>query len=107
MSLSSNRIKKSVINLLLKLAGGWRPKKLNINTICETSSQNLKQFKVENLFVICTVDVIKESEYLQVLKIWNLLPLEEIPKLVKRLDGIFSRYTEDYINHCKEKCLEG
>ncbi|CAM8956395.1 unnamed protein product [Rhodiola kirilowii] len=105
--LPSNRIKKSVINLLLKLSAGWRPKKLNVDMVCETSSQNMKQFKVENLFVICTVDVIKESQYLQVLKIWNLLPREEIPKLVKRLDGIFSRYTEDYINHCKEKSREG
>ncbi|KAL9678229.1 hypothetical protein QQ045_016069 [Rhodiola kirilowii] len=107
-SLSSNQIKKSVINLLLKLSGGWQPKRLHGDTFFETSSHNLKQFKVENLFVICTVDIIiKESQYLQVLKIWNLLPLEKIPKLVKRLDGIFSRYTEDYIYHCKEKSLDG
>ncbi|CAM8950584.1 unnamed protein product [Rhodiola kirilowii] len=105
--LPSNRIKKSVINLLLRLSAGWRPKKLNVDMVCETSSQNMTQFKVENLFVICTVDVIKESQYLQVLKVRNLLPREEIHKLVKRLDGIFSRYTEDYINHCKEKNREG
>ncbi|CAM8959009.1 unnamed protein product [Rhodiola kirilowii] len=106
-SLSSNQIKKSVILLLLKLSGGWQPKRLH-DIFCETSSHNLKQFKVENFFVIWTVDIIiKESQYLQVFKFWNLLPLEKIPKLVKRLDGIFSQYTEDYINHCKEKSLDG
>jgi len=74
----------------------------------------LKQFKVEGLYVVCAndivkdwSDVVKEFRYRQVLKIWDLLPLEDIPKLIKRLDSMFGKYTDDYINHCKERCLDG
>ncbi|XAR48021.1 RNA helicase [Bertholletia excelsa] len=106
--LASVRTKKSVMNLLLKLSIGWRPKKINVDSVCERSQQIIKQFKVEGRFVICTVDLVKEKEsYIQVLKVWDLLPLEEIPKLKKRLDGIFALYTDDFISHCTDKCLEG
>ncbi|KAJ0078956.1 hypothetical protein Patl1_24392 [Pistacia atlantica] len=105
--MTSDRDKKSVINLLLKLSSGWRPKRRNIDSICESSSHIIKQFKVEGLYTICTIDVVKESNYIQVLKVWDILPLEDVPKLVKRLDDIFVNYTDDYINRCKEKYIEG
>ncbi|XP_031256256.1 uncharacterized protein LOC116114239 isoform X2 [Pistacia vera] len=105
--MTSDRDKKSVINLLLKLASGWRPKRRNIDSVCESSSHIIKQFKVEGLYTICTIDVVKESNYIQVLKVWDILPLEDVPKLVKRLDDIFVNYTDDYINCCKEKYIEG
>ncbi|XP_059624937.1 uncharacterized protein LOC132268175 [Cornus florida] len=105
--LMSVRTKKSVMNLLLKLSSGWRPKRRNVDSVCESSSQIVKQFKVEGLYVVCTIDIVKESRYIQVLKVWDILPLEEISKLVKRLDSIFAIYTDDFINRCKEKCLEG
>lgn len=80
---------------------------MNIGLKCQTSSRSLKQFKVQKFWILCSVEIIKESEYLQVLKFWNILSLEEIPKQVKCLECIFSRYTEDYINHSKAQCLEG
>ncbi|XP_076915166.1 uncharacterized protein LOC143574429 [Bidens hawaiensis] len=101
------RLKKVVLNLLLKLSGGWRPKNTSVDMCCEKSSQILKKFKVEGLYIICSVDIIKEVKYTQVLKVWDILPLEEIPKLTKRLESIFSAYTDDYINRCTAKCLEG
>ena len=85
-----SRLKKLVLNLLVKLSGGWRPKNTSVELCCETSSQILKQFKVEGLYVICTIDIIKEVNYIQVLKVWNILALDEIPKLTKRLESIFS-----------------
>ncbi|GJV83445.1 UvrD-like helicase, ATP-binding domain, P-loop containing nucleoside triphosphate hydrolase [Tanacetum coccineum] len=101
------RMKKLVLNLLLKLSSGWRPKNKSVDSCCETSSQILKQFKVEGLYVICTIDVIKEVKYVQVLKVWDILTLEEIPKLQKRLESVFSAYINDFNNRCTEKCLEG
>lgn len=104
----SSRLKKSVLNLLLKLSSGWRPKNRSVDSVFESSSQILKKFKVEGLYVVCTIDIVKESsKYKQVLKVWGILPLEEMPKLVKRLDSIFSMYTDDFINRCKEIFLEG
>lgn len=100
-------MKKQVLNLLLKLSSGWRPKIKSVDLCCENSSQILKQFKVEGFYVICTVDIIKEVNYTQVLKVWDILALEEIPGLTKRLESIYSAYTDDYLNRCTEKCLEG
>lgn len=78
-----------------------------MDSVCESSSQTLKQFKVEGLYIVCTVDIMKDSRYIQVLKVWDILPLEEISKLAKRLDGMFAMYTDDFINRCNKKHLEG
>lgn len=75
--------------------------------LCERSKQTLKQFKVEGIYIVCTIDIVKDTKYIQVLKVWDLLPLEEIPKLEKRLDSIFSMYTDDFINCCKVKFQDG
>ncbi|KAI8537794.1 hypothetical protein RHMOL_Rhmol09G0052000 [Rhododendron molle] len=106
-NMKSVRTRKSVIQLLLKLSCGWRPKKKNVDSVCESSSQTLKQFKVEGLYIVCTVDIMKDSRYIQVLKVWDILPLEEISKLAKRLDGMFAMYTDDFINRCNKKHHEG
>nr|XP_043619935.1 uncharacterized protein LOC122591753 [Erigeron canadensis] len=106
-SLTSSSLKKLVLNLLLKLSGGWRPKNRSVDLHCETASHILKQFKVEGLYIICTIDIIKDIKYIQVLKVWDVLPFEEIPKLRQRLENIFFAYTDDYINRCTAKCLEG
>ncbi|KAG5545643.1 hypothetical protein RHGRI_017953 [Rhododendron griersonianum] len=105
--LKSTRIKKSVIQLLLKLSCGWRPKKKNVDSICESSSQILKQFKVEGLYIVCSIDIIKDSMYIQVLKVWDVLPLDKISKLAKRLDGMFAMYSDDFINCCNQKLCDG
>ncbi|GMJ04502.1 hypothetical protein HRI_004119400 [Hibiscus trionum] len=104
----SAQTQKSVLNLLLKLSCGLRPKR-NVNLICESSSMVLKQFKVEGLYIVCSIDIEKEQWYMftQVLKAWDLLPLEDIARLVNRLDGIFKMYTDDFISHCNEKYVEG
>ncbi|KAE9610583.1 putative tetratricopeptide-like helical domain, uvrD-like helicase, ATP-binding protein [Lupinus albus] len=106
-NLKSERTKKSVINLLLKLSSGWRPKRIKVDLLYGNSSGMLKQFKVEGIFVLCSKDIVKESNYTQVLKIWDVLPPEDIPKLVKRLDSIFGSYTDDFISRCNEKIFEG
>ena len=105
--LRSKQTKKLVLDLLLKLSTGWRPKRMKVDLLCGNSSQILKQFKVESLFVVCSTDIVKESMYTQVLKIWDIMPLEDVPKLVKRLDNIFGSYTDEFISCCSEKCLEG
>ncbi|XP_048428983.1 uncharacterized protein LOC125472003 [Pyrus x bretschneideri] len=105
--LKSIRLKKSVLNLLLKLSGGWRPRKRNVETISGNSSAILRQYKVEGLYVVCSIDIVKEMKYIQVLKIWDILPLEDIPILTNRLESIFNRYTDDFINRCNETCLDG
>ncbi|KAL5554093.1 hypothetical protein UlMin_041494 [Ulmus minor] len=105
--IKSSQTKKLVISLLLRLASGWRPKKRNIDITCEKSKQILKQFKVKDLYLVCSVDVVMEDWYKQVLRVWDLLQLVDIPKLAKHLDTVFCSYTDDFLSFCKVKCLEG
>ena len=100
------RFKKSVLNLLLKLSGGWRPKRLTVAS-GSGSSWEIMRFKVEGLYVISTVDIVKVSKYTQVLKVWDILPPDDIPKLIKRLDAIFAKYTDEFISLCNQRSLEG
>ncbi|KAF3432421.1 hypothetical protein FNV43_RR27161 [Rhamnella rubrinervis] len=105
--LASVRLKKSIISLLLKLSSGWRPKRRNVDSVCGSSMQIAKQYKVEGLYVVSTTDIVRDLSYKQVLKIWDILPLEDVPKLIRRLDSIFCKYTDDLINLCNEKSLDG
>lgn len=104
--LASVRLKKSVLNLLLKVSSGWRPKRPIVASRSGSSLEILK-FRVEGLYVVSTVDIVKILKNTQVLRIWDVLPFDDIPKLIKRLDSIFVKYTDEFINLCNEKLLEG
>ncbi|XP_026447497.1 TPR and ankyrin repeat-containing protein 1-like [Papaver somniferum] len=101
-----SQTQKCVIQLLLRLSSGWRPKNIKVDSLCGSSLQLVKQIKVGDLYVISTVDIAKYSSYTQVLKIWDILPVEEIPKLLTHLDGIFRMYTSEFIDYCKLKRTE-
>ncbi|XP_060188336.1 uncharacterized protein LOC132617360 isoform X2 [Lycium barbarum] len=106
--LASSCLRKYVLTLLVKLASGWRPKRNKVELVCESSTQVVKQFKVvEGRYIVCTVDIQKEDFYTQVLKVWDILPLEEVAEFLKRLDAIYLMYTKEFINLCKEKYFEG
>ncbi|MED6110877.1 hypothetical protein PIB30_047024 [Stylosanthes scabra] len=80
---------------------------MKVDVLCGNSLQMLKQFKVGSLYVICSTDIEKESRYLQVLKIWDVLSPKNIPKLVRRLDNIFGTYSDDFVSRCNEKYFDG
>ncbi|XP_048129476.1 helicase sen1-like [Rhodamnia argentea] len=105
--LASLATRMAILNLLSKLAGGWRPEKSNVGLFPKSSSHMVKQFKVEGLYVLGTVDILKELRYIQILKIWDVLPLMDAMRLAERLGIEFKAYTDDFIGRCNEKCLEG
>lgn len=99
-------IQKEVIDLIMKLSSGWRPKNEDVVKGC--SFLLLKQYGVKGQFVIWAVDILKEdSHYIQVLKIWDIVPLAEIPKLVVRSNARIGKYAEDHKLKCRFKCKEG
>ncbi|KAK9287875.1 hypothetical protein L1049_016317 [Liquidambar formosana] len=109
--IKSIEIRKEVITLLGKLSTGWREphKKKNLTVMDGTSSQLLEQYRVnKQLNLVWTVDILEEnSNHIQVLKVWDILPISEIPKLAKRLDVLFDNYTTAVMNRCKFKFIEG
>lgn len=73
---------------------------------CENSSHVVKQFKVDIYCIVCSIDIMKDSIYEQVLKVWDMLPMTDTTKLLRRLDSIFSMYTDDFIDHCNDILFE-
>ncbi|KAF3952537.1 hypothetical protein CMV_021911 [Castanea mollissima] len=102
---------KQVLTLLENLANGWRQSHMKENLFFYrgTSSQLLEQYKVNGLLnLVWTVDILKENScYIQILKVWNILPLSEIPRVTNHLDVLFENYTVDKMNQCKYKSLNG
>lgn len=74
----------------MQLSSGWRQphRNINIRVLDDTSSQQLELYKVnESLYLAWTIDVLEEnSNYVQVLKIWDVLPLPEVSNLSRDID---------------------
>ncbi|XP_074264825.1 uncharacterized protein LOC141587273 [Silene latifolia] len=105
--LPSTYSKKIVLNFLLKLANGWRPRKYKADAT-GSSLSIVKQYRVEGCFIICTNDICKDSGYeSQVLKVWDILHLVDVPPLVKKLENLYRTFPDDYLKRCKAKALEG
>jgi hypothetical protein len=108
---SNTNIRKEVISLLVKLSSGWRQPHEERNLIVHygTSSQLLEIYKVdEQLNLVWTIDIFKEDSYhIQVMKVWDVVPLSDIPRLAKELDILFGSYTVDKMHRCKDRCVEG
>ncbi|KAJ8770587.1 hypothetical protein K2173_018078 [Erythroxylum novogranatense] len=104
-------IQEEVICFLRKLSTGWRQpcSDRSIALLEATCSELLECCRVNDLlYLIWSVDTIKEkSNYIQVLKVWDVLPRHGIRKLSKRLDSIFQKYTVENMNRCKHKLIEG
>ncbi|KAK2965394.1 hypothetical protein RJ640_001471, partial [Escallonia rubra] len=62
--LRSSETKYLVLLLLSKLSNGWRPKRSS----CESPFDILKQFKVGDLYIISSTDLVKESWYISSLE---------------------------------------
>ncbi|BBG98601.1 P-loop containing nucleoside triphosphate hydrolases superfamily protein, partial [Prunus dulcis] len=89
---------------------GWRRAQKDKGIIVHdgTCAQLLEKYKVNRLLnLIWTVDILQQnSEYVQVMKVWDIVTRSDVPKLAKRLDIIIGSYTVDKMNRCKHKCVE-
>ncbi|KAI3995456.1 hypothetical protein MKX01_006678 [Papaver californicum] len=101
--------RKDVVALLMKLATGWRDRQKKLTIVNGASSPLLKQNNVDGLYkLLWTTDIVRgNKKYTQVLKILNILPHTDIPRLAKNLNIVFGSYSIDKISRCQFKCLEG
>ncbi|XVF06351.1 hypothetical protein REPUB_Repub06bG0040500 [Reevesia pubescens] len=103
-SIKNTESHKQMLNLLQKLSSGWR------QTPAQKNKHGLLQVYPVNGFLnlLWSVEIINEnSQFIQVLKIWNILPLLDIPKVAKNLETLFGEYTVYKMCRCKCQCLEG
>ncbi|KAK9942494.1 hypothetical protein M0R45_008158 [Rubus argutus] len=101
-------IRRKVISLMIKLSSGWRQSHEE-KVYAGTSGQLLEKYEVDGLLnLIWTVDILQEnSQHVQIIKIWDIVLLSDVPKLAMRLDIIFGSYTVQKMNRCKQRSAEG
>ncbi|XP_024009613.1 uncharacterized ATP-dependent helicase C29A10.10c isoform X1 [Eutrema salsugineum] len=97
-----SEINKRVMSYLEKLSNG------ELNQ--ESETENLfRQHEIDDgLSLIWAIDIIKrENHYVQVLKIWHVLPSSDVSRAEKCLEQHFKRYTKVKIERCRYICSQG
>ncbi|XP_058787781.1 uncharacterized protein LOC131662104 [Vicia villosa] len=102
---------KKICSLLMLLSGGWHQpdKDINIGVVGDTSSQMLGLCKVnESLYLVWTISILEEnSNSVEVLKIWDVLPFCEVSKMVRDINIFCKNYSVDIHRCCKIRCSNG
>ncbi|KAG6620178.1 hypothetical protein I3842_Q076300 [Carya illinoinensis] len=89
-------IRQDVLSMLAKLASGWlQPQEeRDLIVLGGISSQLLEIYN-------------EDENYIQVMKVWDVVPLSDVTKLAKHLDILFETYTVDKMQKCKHRSVEG
>ncbi|XVF41430.1 hypothetical protein PTKIN_Ptkin01aG0279400 [Pterospermum kingtungense] len=106
-SIKNAKLHREIVNLLEKLSSGWRQQKNH--TVADGSLGLLEVYPVNgSLNLLWSVDIINEnSHFIQVLKVWDVLPFLDIQRVAQNLETLFGEYTDNKISQCKYQCLEG
>ncbi|CBI22563.3 unnamed protein product, partial [Vitis vinifera] len=106
VSIFNTEVHKEVVSLLEKLSRGWRLKDRNFYTI---HGNLLVQYNVIGQFnLLWSVDILEDDSYcIQILKVCDIVSFRETSRAVKQLCSLFENYTDDRIQRCKFKRLEG
>ena len=66
-----------------------------------------KVYVVANHCLVWSIDLHKDQQVCtQIIKLWNLVPRADVEGLLKRMDYIFSMYTDAYMERCKTISLD-
>ncbi|KAF3321067.1 TPR and ankyrin repeat-containing protein 1 [Carex littledalei] len=104
--LRSKTTRMGLIQMLLRLAGGWRSKRRNLS-MAARSFPLARVYAVAEHYLVWSIDLQKDQQVCnQIIKLWNLVPLADVEGLLKRMDYIFSMYTDAYMERCKTIFLE-
>lgn len=112
MSIIKNiEVRKEVLSVLTKLSCGlrWHSNDEGLYVMDRNCAQLLEVYKVKDLhYIVWSVELVKEqSNFVQVLKFWDISPHSEMPNLLKKLDYLFGSYTLDLMHLCKFKQMDG
>ncbi|ESQ28804.1 hypothetical protein EUTSA_v10019511mg [Eutrema salsugineum] len=107
--IKSPEIYRKIKSFLERILQGWFPEEESETDNLVSSSQLLKQSKIDDVIrLIWAVDILKqEFHFVQVLKIWDVVTSSDAPEALKRLDLNQMKYTEDEIEKCRARCFRG
>ncbi|CAD6264208.1 unnamed protein product [Miscanthus lutarioriparius] len=105
MKLKSLHLRREVLQKLVKLGGGWRTTVKNYDIT--DAFQLAKVYRIRDLYLVWSNDLEKNERYFQIIRIWDLLSHQHVARILQRLENIFSMYTDDYLDHCRQVQTEG
>nr|VDD63559.1 unnamed protein product [Brassica oleracea] len=102
---------RKIKSFLEKISQGWlhEEEEESERDSLVSSSQLIKQSKIDDvLSLIWAVEILKEEfQYIQVLKIWDVVPSSDAPEAVKSLNLHHMKYTGDEVEKCRARCISG
>ncbi|KAL6608064.1 hypothetical protein ACP70R_041127 [Stipagrostis hirtigluma subsp. patula] len=105
LKLKSAQLRREVLQKLVGLGCGWRSRWKDMGMI--DKFELAKVYRVRDLYLIWTTDLEKDGRFFQIIKIWDLVTLQHIERTVRRLENLFSMYSDNYMEHCRSVCKEG
>ncbi|KAA3468478.1 putative ATP-dependent helicase C29A10.10c-like [Gossypium australe] len=115
-NIKNKEVHKQTIKVMEKLASGWHDdeKKKMIVGHDDGCCFGLLQVSLigdGELSLVWSVEletVKGNSEWvIQVLKVWDVLPLLDVAKVAQKLHILFAEYTVEKISRCRYRCTEG
>ncbi|EFJ34295.1 hypothetical protein SELMODRAFT_438696 [Selaginella moellendorffii] len=104
-SISSGSTKLHVLNAILNLANGRRPR--HAFTAPVPTKRNYVQFHLTmEMYLVWTVDLDADCT-VQVLKFWDVLKLDGLPRIVSRLENLCATYSGPYLRRSSERLTDG
>ncbi|CAH8387863.1 unnamed protein product [Eruca vesicaria subsp. sativa] len=96
---------RKIKSFLEKISQGW----LHEEEEESERASLIKQSKIDDVLrLIWAVEIVKEEfEYIQVLKIRDVVTSSDAPEAVKRLNVHHMKYTGDEVEKCRARCLSG
>ncbi|TYJ24330.1 hypothetical protein E1A91_A08G253600v1 [Gossypium mustelinum] len=115
-NIKNKEVHKQTIKVMEKLASGWHDdekKKMIVGNDdgCCFGLLQVSLIGDGELSLVWSVELetVKEnSEWvIQVLKVWDVLPLLDVAKVAQKLHILFAEYTAEKISRCRYRCTEG
>ncbi|MCO5576944.1 hypothetical protein L7F22_030765 [Adiantum nelumboides] len=103
MKIKSFERRQKILYKIRRLALGHHASKYKMTV--EELKDLVEVHMVGDLCLIWSIDVERDLQVQQIIKIWDLKDVAKLPVYVKRLQNAFTVYSEGYIKRCKTRHL--
>jgi hypothetical protein len=99
-------VKERVIRKILDLAHGvWLKWEAKSNYASPKYSDMIHVHRIQKFSLVWTVDV-DRNKCVQCLKIWDIVESSSVPKIVRRIENSYQKYSEYYLECCQQEPIK-
>jgi hypothetical protein len=99
-------IKNDIMRKILDLAHGvWLKWEAKTNFASPQYSELIHVQRIQKFSLVWTVDI-ERNKRVQCIKIWDFVESSSIPKIVRRIENSYHKYSDFYLECCKQKPLK-